>query len=277
MKWRAEAILATPLPALLLAGCGVSDSRRAAGEAEAAARKAAFIAARAVPDMPVKIGNAYEAYGDRHVPRDEPRYEATGFASWYGDELRGKPTANGETFNPDGISAAHPTLPLPSYIEVTALDTGRTIVARVNDRGPFSNDRLIDLSHGAARQLGISGDGHARVRIRRVYPDKQERLLLRAGLSAPERPRQGPGSRTPAPIHAPAPEGVPRYVQVAAFASRERALGMADRIGAHVDRAGAVYRVRFGPFDNEAAAKQALRDASAKGYPGAHILPDSVP
>lgn len=272
MKWRAELALAAMT---LLAGCGAADDTGT----RAAARSAAFVAAHAVPDMPVKIGNSYEALGKRHTPRDERAYDATGYASWYGDELRGRPTANGERFNPDAITAAHPTLPLPSYIEVTALDTGRTILARVNDRGPFSNDRLVDLSHGAARKLGISGDGHARVRIRRVYPAEGDRLLLRAGLSAPERPSLPIVVRPPTPgaAPAPAPDGMARYVQVAAFASRERARDMADRIGARVDRSGRVHRVRFGPFDNEAAAKQALREAAAKGYPEAQILPDSLP
>ncbi|MBB5687312.1 septal ring lytic transglycosylase RlpA family protein [Sphingobium boeckii] len=140
-----------------------------------------------VSDNPVKIGQAYEAGGKTYVPADIPNYDEVGYASWYGDELRGGSTANGEAFNPDGISAAHRTLPLPSYVEVTALDTGRTILVRINDRGPFSGDRLIDLSQGAARQLGIAGTGHAPVRVRRVNPPEQERSALRAGAAAPER------------------------------------------------------------------------------------------
>src|SRR3546814_10286294 len=84
------------------------------------------------------------------------------------------------------LSAAHKTLPLPSYVEVTALDTGRTILVRVNDRGPMANDRLIDLSRGAAEQLGLA-DGVTGVRVRRVNPPKAERLRLRAGKAVPDR------------------------------------------------------------------------------------------
>ncbi|RJF91120.1 septal ring lytic transglycosylase RlpA family protein [Sphingomonas cavernae] len=248
MKWRAEIALTAWLPALL-AGCGATDQAGAPAEPRNMGRVAAFFPTSSVPGMPVKM---------------VPHYEATGYASWYGDELRGRPTASGEPFDPDAISAAHPTLPLSSYIEVTALDTGRTIVARVNDRGPFSNNRLVDLSHGAARMLGISGTGHARVRIRRVQPGETR--------GAPE-----PRGHALAPPSGPAPDGVPRFVQIAAFASHGRANAMARRIGARVDRAGTVYRVRFGPFDDQAAAKQALREAGVKGYPDAQILLDSAP
>jgi rare lipoprotein A len=114
-------------------------------------------------------------------------YDEVGYASWYGEELSGNKTANGELFIPQGISAAHKTLPLPSYVEVTALDTGRTILVRVNDRGPFANDRLIDLSHGAAKQLGVDQNGVSGVRVRKVNPNEQERAVLRAGASAAER------------------------------------------------------------------------------------------
>ena len=95
--------------------------------------------------------------------------------------------ANGEAFIPSAFTAAHKTLPLPSYVEVTALDTGRTILVRINDRGPFANDRLIDLSAGAARQLGITGQGVTGVRVRKVNPPEQERAALRSGRSVAER------------------------------------------------------------------------------------------
>lgn len=140
-----------------------------------------------VADFPQKIGNPYEVDGKTYTPEDVQSYDEVGYASWYGQELSGNSTANGERFNPQGISAAHKTLPLPSYVEVTALDTGRTILVRVNDRGPFANDRLIDLSHGAAKQLGIDGQGVSGVRVRKVNPNEQERAVLRAGGQATER------------------------------------------------------------------------------------------
>ena len=122
-----------------------------------------------------------------YTPVDVANYDEVGYASYYGAELAGRPTANGETFIPTGVTAAHKTLALPSYVEVTALDTGRTILVRVNDRGPFANDRLIDLSEGAARQLGISAQGVAGVRVRKVNPPEQERAVLREGMRAAER------------------------------------------------------------------------------------------
>ena len=141
----------------------------------------------AVSDFPVKIGNPYKVGDKTYTPEDVPSYDEVGYASWYGEELSGNQTANGELFNPQGISAAHKTLPLPSYVEVTALDTGRTILVRVNDRGPFANDRLIDLSHGAAKQLGIDQVGVSGVRVRKVNPNEQERAVLRMGAPATER------------------------------------------------------------------------------------------
>lgn len=135
----------------------------------------------AVSDFPIKIGEPYKIQGKTYTPGDVGSYDQVGYASWYGEELAGNPTANGERFNPNGISAAHKTLPLPSYVEVTVLDTGRTILVRVNDRGPFANDRLIDLSHGAAKQLGIDQQGVAGVRVRKVNPNEQERQVLRNG------------------------------------------------------------------------------------------------
>src|SRR3546814_6033080 len=106
-----------------------------------------------VTDVPVMIGDPYKIGGVTYTPIDVADYDEVGYAGRYGDDLAGKPTANGETFDPASISAAHKTLPLPSYVEVTALDTGRTILVRVNDRGPMVTDRLIGLSRGAAEQL----------------------------------------------------------------------------------------------------------------------------
>ncbi|MEH6791881.1 MAG: septal ring lytic transglycosylase RlpA family protein [Parasphingorhabdus sp.] len=141
----------------------------------------------AVSDYPQKIGDPYKVGGQTYTPEDVASYDEVGYASWYGEELAGNQTANGELYNPQGISAAHKTLPLPSYVEVTALDTGRTILVRVNDRGPFATDRLIDLSHGAAKQLGIDQNGVSGVRVRKVNPNEQERAVLRKGAPAAER------------------------------------------------------------------------------------------
>ena len=140
-----------------------------------------------------KVGEPYEAAGQTITPRDEVNYDEVGYASWYGEEAGGAPTGNGEVFNPDGISAAHRTLPMPSYAEVTDLNTGRTILVRINDRGPFAKGRILDLSAGAARQLGVEGQGSVPVRVRRVNPPEYERNTLRNGGQATERLPTPPG------------------------------------------------------------------------------------
>ena len=117
-----------------------------------------------------KLGNPYQVAGKTYVPRHDPRYDRTGTASWYGDDFHGRLTSNGEVFDMHKISAAHPTLPLPSLVRVTNLDNGRSVVLRVNDRGPFVHDRIIDLSRAAADRLGFRLKGTANVRVTYVGP-----------------------------------------------------------------------------------------------------------
>jgi rare lipoprotein A len=152
---------------LLLAGCAGGDFRP-------------------VSDLPVKIGQPYQVRGTTYVPAADPGYDMLGYASWYGNES-GNRTSNGERFRPDWITAAHTTLPLPTYVEVTALDTGRRILVRVNDRGPFARStRIIDLSRAAAELLGMKEQGQAPVRVRRVEPPERDRERLRRGKPAEE-------------------------------------------------------------------------------------------
>lgn len=172
------------LSVFALAACGSSGNRElppvsAGGQAPALSSQ--------VSDVPVRVGPPYTIGGRTYTPSDPSHYDEVGLASYYGEELAGRPTANGELFRPAGISAAHRTLPLPSYVEVTSLDTGRTILVRINDRGPFAGDRIIDLSIGAARQLGMVEQGTAPVRVRRVQPTESDRARLRAGQPAQPR------------------------------------------------------------------------------------------
>jgi rare lipoprotein A len=143
---------------------------------------------RIYSDTPVKIGGPYQVRGHWYVPADDQRYSAVGYASWYGGEHGGGDTANGERFEAKRISAAHTTLPLPSYVEVTCLDSGRRMIVRVNDRGPFSNQRLIDLSEAAAERLGMRQQGTSPVAVRRVFPSDADRRRLRAGKPASDLP-----------------------------------------------------------------------------------------
>ncbi len=155
-----------------------------------------------------KLGEPYRINGRLYVPEYDPTYDRVGIASWYGDAFHGRPTANGEIFDKDRISAAHPTLPLPSRVRVTNLDNGRSIELRVNDRGPFVDDRLIDLSQAAARELGFEEQGLARVRVQflaldvaRGTPPEPTVRVARAAEPAPPpttEPTAAAGERTSA-------------------------------------------------------------------------------
>ena len=113
-----------------------------------------------------KVGKPYQVGGRWYVPREVAHYDQSGIASWYGAAFHGRRTANGEIYDMNALTAGHPTLPLPSYAYVTNLDNGRTILVRINDRGPYVADRLIDLSRRSAAELGYKRHGLARVRVR---------------------------------------------------------------------------------------------------------------
>ena len=112
-----------------------------------------------------KVGNPYQITGVWYYPHEDFAYDEVGIASWYGPGFHGKSTANGEAYDQNALTAAHRTLPLPSLVRVTNLDNGRSVVLRVNDRGPFANDRIIDVSRRAAQLLGFEQKGTARVRV----------------------------------------------------------------------------------------------------------------
>jgi rare lipoprotein A len=112
-----------------------------------------------------RVGKPYVVAGKLYVPEADPDYSAVGLASWYGDDFHGRYTANGEIFDEHAISAAHPTMPLPSYARVTNLSNHKSIIVRVNDRGPYAKNRLIDVSVRTAKLLGFYGHGTAKVRV----------------------------------------------------------------------------------------------------------------
>lgn len=115
-----------------------------------------------------KVGQPYRIAGKTFVPREDPGYDEVGLASWYGADFHGRRTANGEVFDSTALSAAHPTLPLPTYARVTNLDNGKSVVVRINDRGPFAHNRLIDLSKRTAEVLEFKHMGTAKVRVQYV-------------------------------------------------------------------------------------------------------------
>ncbi|MDB5696380.1 MAG: hypothetical protein JWN21_1923 [Sphingomonas bacterium] len=186
--------------------------------------------------------------------------EETGVASWYGEELAGRLTASGERFNPAGLTLAHRTLPLGTLVQITAVATGRSIIARVNDRGPGRRDRLVDLSRGAAVLLGTDRNPLSPVRVRVLAAGEGRPGLVRAGTRAPVRPGATP-----------APGGY--WLQAASFTYAPRARALADRLGGELLSSGSVHRVRLGPFPTARAAAQARDAVVAQGYADAKLIP----
>jgi rare lipoprotein A len=139
-----------------------------------------------------RVGKPYIVAGRVYVPEEDTGYREEGIASWYGDDFHGRQTANGEVFDMASLTAAHPTLPMPSYARVTNLANGKSLIVRVNDRGPYHGNRLIDVSNRAAELLEFKGNGVARVRVEYVgraplegSDDRQLLATLRTGVPAP--------------------------------------------------------------------------------------------
>jgi rare lipoprotein A len=139
-----------------------------------------------------RVGKPYTVAGKVYVPEEDMNYSQDGLASWYGDDFHGRLTANGEVFDMGALTAAHPTLPMPCYARVTNLSNGKSLIVRVNDRGPYANNRLIDVSNKAAELLDFKSVGVARVRVEYVgraplegSDDRQLMATLRTGAPAP--------------------------------------------------------------------------------------------
>lgn len=215
-----------------------------------------------------KIGRPYQVAGIWYYPQEDENYDETGEASWYGPNFHGRPTANGETFDMNAISAAHPTLPLPSRVRVTNLENGRSLIVRVNDRGPFARSRIIDLSRRAAQLLGFAQNGTARVRVQLVRDDGS---IASRDERAPRRLARGQAAAGPL------------YVQVGSFSDPDNARDVHRRLSgldAAVERAQAfgrtVYRVRIGPFSDEGRARRVLDRVFERGFHEARIFTENV-
>jgi rare lipoprotein A len=174
-----------------------------------------------------RIGKPYIVAGRIYVPEEDVNYREEGTASWYGDDFHGRLTANGEVFDMGALTAAHPTLPMPCYARVTNLSNGKSLIVRVNDRGPYHGNRLIDVSNKAAELLEFKGNGVARVRVEYVgraplegSDDRQLIATMRSGRPAPSpslvrvasaRPfvPEGPSPGRPIRGEVPMPEGRP--------------------------------------------------------------------
>lgn len=218
-------------------------------------------------------GPPYQVAGRWYVPAHEPNYDEVGIASWYGPTFHGKAAASGETFDENELTAAHPTLPIPSLVRVTNLENGKTVVVRLNDRGPFVDDRIIDLSKAAGAALDMHAKGTAKVRVQYVGPAPATTVVAQPQrISAA--PVALPPLVKPAPVVAPVQPGAQPgegqfYVQAASFADLGNAHAMRDRLAptgrvsieATTVNGAEFYRVMVGPWgsrDQADAARQLL-------------------
>ncbi len=185
--------------ALSLAACSATDS--ASNRIDASQSSVSSAATPSVKSKTTggyaKLGKPYTVRGKTYYPKEDPNYSAEGVASWYGPKFHGGKTANGETFDMKSISAAHKTLPMPSYVRVTNLSNTRSIIVRVNNRGPFVGNRLIDVSYRTAELLGFAKNGVARVRVDYVGPasiDGSDHVQLANSLKQDGTLAQPPGA-----------------------------------------------------------------------------------
>lgn len=211
----------------------------------------------------------YVVMGRSYTPMTElAPYRERGLATWYGRRYHGRPTSSGEPYDMYAISAAHPILPIPSYARVTNLENGRSLVVRVNDRGPFVEGRVIDLSYAAAHRLGMAAAGSALVEVEALLPGGTLAAAPGRAAAAPASPAPQPGAAaaaTPAAEIALATVGGRHYLQLGAFGSKENAESFLARIRAqlewlagalHLLSADGFHRVRAGPYASAAEAKQ---------------------
>lgn len=212
-----------------------------------------------------KYGNpkSYVVFDKRYyVMPSAENYKERGIASWYGSKFHGKRTSSGEPYDMHAMTAAHKTLPLPTYVKVTNLRNNRQVILKVNDRGPFHENRIIDLSHTAAVKLGIKGTGTGLVEVEAIIPGKAD---------------TGASAAAPADTTAEKPDTVGLYLQLGAFVSSQNAYQLKDRVNlalsasqAHISRTlrdgQQFYRVRIGPFSNTEHADNLVHTLNQKGF-----------
>ena len=210
----------------------------------------------------------YTVFGVNYRPLKSAKgYRERGVASWYGKKFHGQRTANGETYDMYTMSAAHKTLPLPSYLRVRNLNNGKSVIVRVNDRGPFRENRIVDLSYAAATKLGIIGTGTGIVEIEALTGDE---------------PVTQTATRAPDPVPLPKAAAPRLYLQVGAFTSRDNAEGLklrltgADLKSVHIQNADLdatpLYRVRIGPLDSVDESDRLAARVIAQGLPNPIVV-----
>lgn len=210
---------------------------------------------------------AYTVFGKTyHVLDSADGFEQEGYASWYGKKFQGKPTASGEPYNMFKMTAAHKRLPIPSYARVTDLENGKSVVVRINDRGPFHHGRIIDLSYAAAARLGMLGKGSTRVKVEALVPDDGDNTQVASSTPTPAHERgTAAGGQLPTAYHPPTGS---LYLQVGVFKDPINAVALRDRLRqrgvaplalqSDTYRDNPATRVLVGPFQDE-RARDAMR------------------
>lgn len=230
-----------------------------------------------------RAGNppVYEVFGERYyVSNSSEDYRERGIASWYGKDFHGRSTANGETYDMYGLTAAHKTLPIPTWVEVTNLSNGRRVIVKINDRGPFVDDRLIDLSYAAANEIGMVNAGTARVEVRALGVPVGGDVGAAPVLAAQPTPEARARFDVLPRAMAAEPSATARpmqqvFAQVGAFSDRDNAQRMVDRLEAGGQRnvfvlsqtvgRNELHRVRIGPLADVAAFDDLRRGLAALG------------
>ena len=212
--------------------------------------------------------NPYTVLGKTyHLIKDETSYKERGYASWYGNKFNGYHTSNGELYDMYAMTGAHKTLPIPSYVRVTNLDNGKSVVVRINDRGPFHQGRIVDLSYAAAQRIGIHKAGTGRVEVEIALPG-----------DAPPIPRKAETS-VARQIEAALPPGT--YLQIGAFGNKQAAQDFASNLGTKltfpvvISSASApkeIHRVRLGPFKDAKNLQQARDQLARVKIYEAHVV-----
>ncbi|MDX1454909.1 MAG: septal ring lytic transglycosylase RlpA family protein [Gammaproteobacteria bacterium] len=266
------------------AGCASHSASVAGASGDAAPAGQFDYHSVAIPEPRVeprsRYGNpaSYVVFGETYYVMDDASargFEQRGIASWYGTKFHGNRTSSGEPYDMYAMTAAHKELPLPTYVEVENLVNGRKVIVRVNDRGPFHDGRIIDLSYAAALKLGVVSTGTAEVRIRALHPGESD--------AAPA--VQAPAAETVTAVNTPLPpptighEGSDWYIQLAAFGSADNALAYKGELEAAglrpvqigTDTGASLYRVRLGPYASEALANENAMLLAAAGITEFHI------
>jgi len=239
------------------------------------------------PNPTYKVGNPYKIAGKIYRPAADPHYDKVGLASWYGTKFHGRKTANGDIFNMNSLTAAHTTLPMPSYVRVTNVENGRWLILKINDRGPFVGDRLIDVSRRAAQLLGFEKKGVTKVRIQAVQGPRGElpqQIIAQHKPTAPSRPPLKTASAIETERLNSADNTADKkiYVQIGAYADQKNAKKIVDEIHHisdtkmdEVDINGQnLYRVRIGPQATVELAEIILGRILSLGHNTARIIRD---